>query len=233
MIPISDAPGRRYRFPFVMLAILVLNVLVFLYEITLPPDALQEFFQSAGVVPVEYTAGRDVPPPPPAGIVWLTLLTSMFMHGGFLHIASNMLYLFIFGDNVEDRLGHLGFLIFYFACGTAAGLTHVVFNSGSQVPSIGASGAIAGVLAGYLLLFPQAQVRTLVFIGPFITMTRISALILIGFWFLTQLLAGVASLGATTEQTAGIAFWAHIGGFIAGLILVNVFRLRQPAYSRR
>jgi len=143
--------------------------------------------------------------------------------------ATCSIFSFIFGDNVEDRLGHLGFLIFCVAGGIAAGLTHVVFNSGSQVPSIGASGAIAGVLASYLLLFPQAQVRTLVFIGPFITMTRISALILIGFWFLTQLLAGVASLGATTEQTAGIAFWAHIGGFIAGLILLNVFRLRQPA----
>jgi membrane associated rhomboid family serine protease len=232
MIPISDTPGRRYRFPFVMLAILVLNVLVFLYELMLPPDALQGFFQSAGVIPVEYTAGQDVPPPPPGSIVWLTLFTSMFMHGGFLHIASNMLYLFIFGDNVEDRLGHIGFLLFYLLCGLAAGLTHIFFNATSSIPSIGASGAIAGVLAGYLLLFPQAQVRTLLFLGPFITITRISALLLIGFWFLTQLLAGVASLGATTEQTAGIAFWAHIGGFIAGLILVNLFRLHRPAYYR-
>src|SRR5919108_2303857 len=142
MIPIGDDPGRRRSFPTVMLLILIANVLVFLYELALPPDALQGFFQAAGVVPAEYTTGQDVLPPAPYGVVYLTLLTSMFMHGGLLHIASNMLYLFVFGDNVEDRMGHLGFLLFYVLCGLAAGLTHIFFNASSQIPSIGASGAI-------------------------------------------------------------------------------------------
>ena len=164
---------------------------------------------------------------------WTTLFTSMFLHGGFLHIASNMLYLFIFGDNVEDRLGHLRFLLFYFLCGIAAGLTHIAFNANSALPSIGASGAIAGVLAAYLRLFPHAQVRTLIFIGPIVLVPRIAAAFLIIFWFATQFFSGITSLGATTDQTSGVAVWAHIGGFIAGLILLEVMRprTRRPALS--
>jgi membrane associated rhomboid family serine protease len=224
MIPIGDDPGRRHRFPFVTLLILAANVLVFVYQLSLGERALERLFYSAAVVPVEFTLGRDIPPPPPFGIGWLPLFTSMFMHGGFLHIASNMLYLFVFGDNVEDRLGHIGYILFYVLCGLAAGLAHVFLNPGSQVPSLGASGAIAGVLAGYLVLFPNAAIRTLVFLGPFITVTRISALFLIGFWFVTQLFSGLASLGPQTEQTGGVAFWAHVGGFVAGLVLVWLFR---------
>jgi membrane associated rhomboid family serine protease len=163
--------------------------------------------------------------------VYITLLTSMFIHGGFLHIASNMLYLWVFGDNVEDQLGHVTYLIFYVVCGIAAGLTHVLVNAGSTIPSVGASGAIAGVLGGYLLMFPGAQVRTLLFLGPIILFPRISAFILIGFWFITQLLSGVASLGMTSQQTSGVAFWAHIGGFVAGLLLALVLRPRQPSRS--
>jgi membrane associated rhomboid family serine protease len=155
----------------------------------------------------------------------------MFLHGGLLHIASNMLYLFIFGDNVEDRLGHLRFLIFYFVCGIVAGLTHIVVNADSTIPSIGASGAIAGVLAAYLRLFPHAQVRTLLFIGPFILVPRIAAAFLIIFWFITQFLTGILSLGATTEQTSGVAVWAHVGGFLAGLILVEVMRPRTRRFA--
>jgi len=133
-----------------------------------------------------------------------------------------MLYLFIFGDNVEDRLGHWRFLSFYFLCGIAAGITHIVINANSAVPSIGASVAIAGVLAAYLRLFPSADVRTLLFIGPFITIPRIRAAFLIVFWFITQFLTGVLSLGATTEQTGGVAVWAHVGGVVVGLILVQL-----------
>src|SRR6185436_16849514 len=120
----------------------------------------------------------------------------------------------VFGDNVEDRLGHFRFLIFYFVCGIAAGLTHILFNLNSQIPSVGASGAIAGVLAAYLRLFPHAEVRTLLFLGPFIAVPRIQAVFLIVFWFVTQFLAGVLSLGATREQTSGVATWAHVGGFV-------------------
>lgn len=229
MIPLRDDPGEpRRSFPIVMLGILLLNVLVFVFELGFGSDALDSLFLSAGVVPVEYTRGLEVGPPPPFGITWITLITSMFLHGGFLHIASNMLYLFIFGDNVEDRLGHLRFLLFYFACGIIAGLTHIVVNAGSDVPSVGASGAIAGVLAGYLRLFPHARVRTLVFVGPIIFVPRIAAGFLIVFWFVTQLFAGLTSLGATTDQSSGIAVWAHVGGFVAGLILIQVLRPRRP-----
>ena len=230
MIPISDSPGVRRLFPWVMLTILAVNVLVFVYELTLSDNALNGLFYSAGVVPVEFTQHREVGPPPPEGVTWLTLITSMFLHGGFLHIGSNMLYLFIFGDNVEDRFGHLGFLVFYFICGIVAGGTHILANAASAVPSIGASGAIAGVLAAYLVIFPKAKVRTLLFIGPFFTFTRISAFILIGFWFLTQLVTSIGSLGAPTEQTNGVAVWAHVGGFICGLLLTPLFRKRTPDY---
>ena len=225
MIPLKDYPGPRRTFPWVMLTILLVNVVVFVFELGVQTTGdLDALFSSAGVVPVEYTQGRNVGLPPPFGIVWLTLITSMFLHGGLLHIASNMLFLFIFGDNVEDQLGHGRFLVFYFLCGIAAGLTHIAANAGSAVPSVGASGAIAGVLAAYLRMFPSATVRTLLIIGPFITLPRISAALLIVFWFVTQFLAGITSLGAQTEQTSGVAVWAHVGGFVAGLILVQLMR---------
>jgi membrane associated rhomboid family serine protease len=236
MIPIRDDPGERRRsFPWVMLGLLVLNVLAFVFELGIgDTSALNNLFFAAGIVPVEFIHG-PLPgtPPPPFGLEWTTLFTSMFLHGGFLHIASNMLYLFIFGDNVEDRLGHFRFLLFYFLCGIAAGLTHIAVNASSDIPSIGASGAIAGVLAAYLRLFPHARVRTLLFIGPFILVPRIAAAFLIIFWFATQFFTGITSLGATTDQTSGVAVWAHVGGFIAGLILVEIMRRRtpQPALS--
>jgi rhomboid family protein len=225
VIPLSDDPPRRSA-PVVMIAIVLANIAMFLYELTLGDRALDQFFFSAGVIPSEYVTGRNIGPPPPGGLIYLTLLTSMFMHGGFLHIASNMLYLWVFGDNVEDRFGHLGFLIFYLAAGVVASLTHIFMNMGSQIPSVGASGAIAGVLGAYLVMFPGASIRTLVFLGPFILLPRISAIFLIGFWFLSQAFAGLASLGATSEQTSGVAVWAHIGGFIAGIVLVPLFRRR-------
>jgi membrane associated rhomboid family serine protease len=230
MIPIKDYPGPRRSFPWVMLTILTVNVLVFIFELGVgDTDSLDQLFLSAGVVPVEFTRGLLVGPPPPFNMPWITLFTSMFLHGGLLHIASNMLYLFIFGDNVEDRLGHVRFLIFYFLCGLAAGITHIVVNANSATPSVGASGAIAGVLAAYLVLFPHAQVRTLLLIGPFILMPRIAAGFLILFWFFTQFISGITSLGAATDTSGGVAVWAHIGGFIAGLILVQVMAPRPKA----
>ncbi|HEV7665423.1 MAG TPA: rhomboid family intramembrane serine protease [Chloroflexota bacterium] len=236
MIPLRDDPGERRRsFPWVMLSIVLLNIIVFVFELGVgDTGSLDNLFLAAGVVPVEFTRGVLVGPPPPLGMPWTTLFTSMFLHGGLLHIASNMLYLFIFGDNVEDRLGHLRFLLFYLLCGVIAGITHIVVNNSSTIPSVGASGAIAGVLAAYLRLFPHARVRTLIFIGPIVLVPRIAAAFLIIFWFATQFLSGVMSLGATSEQTSGgVAVWAHIGGFLAGLILVEVMRprSRQPALS--
>jgi membrane associated rhomboid family serine protease len=228
VIPLGDELRRR-RFPVVMLLILAANLLAFAYEWSLRGPALEQLVRSAGVIPAEYVAGQDLPPPAPAGIVYLTVLSAMFLHGGLLHLGSNMLYLLVFGDNVEGRLGHLGFALFYLLCGLIASAVYIYVNAGSQVPSVGASGAIAGVLAGYLVQFPQARIRTLVFLGPFILVPRIAAVFLIGFWFVTQLLSGLGSLGATTEQTTGVAFWAHIGGFVAGLVLVNVFRLFAPS----
>jgi membrane associated rhomboid family serine protease len=212
----------------------VLNVLAFVFELGVgDTNSLDNLFLAAGIVPVEFTRGALVGPSPPLGMPWTTLFTSMFLHGGLLHIASNMLYLFIFGDNVEDRIGHLRFLIFYFLCGLAAGITHIVANAGSSLPSIGASGAIAGVLAGYLVLFPHAQVRTLLFLGPFILVPRIAAAFLIIFWFITQFISSITSLGAPTESSGGVAVWAHVGGFVAGLILIQVMRprVRRPALS--
>jgi membrane associated rhomboid family serine protease len=227
MIPIRDDPGApRRSFPWVMLTLVAVNILVFLYELTVPDtSSLDLLFASAGVIPAEFTHHVFVAPPV-FNQLWLTLLTSMFLHGGLLHIGSNMLYLFIFGDNVEDRFGHFRFLLFYFICGIAAGITHIVANADSQAPSIGASGAIAGVLAAYLRLFPHARVRTLVFIGPLVLVPRIAAGFLIIFWFITQFVSGITSLGAATDTSGGVAVWAHIGGFIAGLILVSVMRPR-------
>lgn len=224
MIPIGDDPPPRHLFPIVTLALIIANIAAFIYELSVPDT--NTLFRSAGVTPLEFATGRDLPPAAPLNSYLATLLTSMFLHGGFLHIGSNMLFLWIFGDNVEDRLGHVRYLVFYLLCGLGASAAHIFFNLQSNIPSVGASGAIAGVLAGYLLLFPTAQVRTLLFIGIFITVTRVPAIIMIGFWFVTQLLSGVASLGQT-EQTAGVAFWAHIGGFVAGLPLVLM--LRRPA----
>lgn len=205
-----------------MLLLLLANVAVFLYQLRLG-RAVELWVQSVGLIPVELLSGVDLPPPAP-GPVGVTLFTSMFVHGGFLHLGSNMLYLWVFGDNVEDAFGHLTFFLFYAACGVAAGLAHAFINPDSVIPSVGASGAIAGVLGGYLSFFPQASIRSLVIFGPFITVTRLSALFVIGFWFVMQLLSGLAALEVSTAQSAGVAFWAHIGGFIAGLIISLLLR---------
>ncbi|MBX5490966.1 MAG: rhomboid family intramembrane serine protease [Chloroflexi bacterium] len=223
MIPLKDEPQTRSA-PMVTVALLLLNILAFLYEVSLGPQ-LELFVRAYGAVPLEIVTGRDLGPPAPLGIPYLTLFTSMFLHGGLLHLASNMLYLWIFGDNVEDAFGHLGYLLFYFVCGIGAHLAQIAIDPTSQVPSIGASGAIAGILGAYIVLFPSAQVRTLLFLGPLILLPRIPALVLIGVWFLTQLVSGLGQLGIATE-TGGVAFWAHIGGFVVGALLTLLFRPR-------
>ena len=208
--------------------LLALNVLAFFLELGQEtPAALQSFIQAWGVVPKEYSAGQDLAPYIPAPF-WVTLATSMFLHGGFAHLGGNMLYLWIFGDNVERRLGHARFLIFYLVCGVAAGLAHILFNSRSGVPTVGASGAISGVLGGYLLLFPQNRVRVMTSAG----ITAVPAVVMLGLWILIQFVSGFGTI-ARTEETGGVAYMAHIGGFLAGMALVTAMgaRRRRPALA--
>ena len=221
MLPVEDIVEQRRPFPFVTLAIVALNVLVFLYELSLSPEALTAFVETWGLVPADLTRPGDTGP---AALAILTLLTSMFIHGGFLHILGNMIFLWVFGDNVEGALGHGTYLLFYLLVGIIAGLSQVAVAPFSEIPAIGASGAIAGVLAAYLLLFPHARVRTLLFLGPFITLGWVAAIVLIGFWFILQLAQGLISLGMVTAETGGIAYFAHIGGFLAGLALTLAIR---------
>jgi membrane associated rhomboid family serine protease len=216
MVPLSDEASRR-AFPAVTVGILLLNVLVFLYELGLG-DGVQRLVEAAGVVPAEYACRCDLPPAD-VGPFWVTLLTSMWLHGGWLHLVGNMAYLWIFGDNVEDAFGRAGYLAFYLASGVAAGLTQVLADPSSTLPGIGASGAIAGVLAAYVVLFPSAPIRTLLVAGPFVTLRRVPALVLIGVWFLLQLLDGVASIADTATTSGGVGYWAHVGGFVFGLVV--------------
>jgi len=224
MLPLKDTVPAR-SFPVVNWLLIAANIVLFFVELSLGPDA-EALTAALGVVPTRLLAN------PTLGQL-ATLVTSMFLHGGWLHLLGNMLALYIFGDNVEDRLGHGSYLIFYLVCGLAAGLTHVLFNPTSPVPSIGASGAISGVMGAYFLLFPTARVITLIplFILPWIV--EIPALIYIGFWFLSQLLNGTLEIVAGAQAYGGVAWWAHAGGFIAGLVLVGLFARRQyvrPVY---
>jgi len=231
MIPIrDDIPSRSY--PVVSVSLIVINVLAFLYELTLGSEGLELFFQEYAVIPARYFAAGYVDPFGRIHQFGLTdlvvpVFTAMFLHGGWLHVGGNMLYLWIFGDNVEDRMGRGRFLIFYFLCGVLATVAHIVFNPESRAPSLGASGAIAGVLGAYLLLYPRARVITVVPIFFFIQFIPIPAFIVLGVWFLQQFFAGAMSLGAASAQTGGVAWWAHIGGFIAGMALVHLFKRKD------
>ena len=216
MFPIGDENDHA-GIAFISIGLILLNALAFVFEISRPEEAVQAFIFSWGVVPLEYTAGSDLPPHIPYPF-WTTLLTSMFLHGGWGHLGGNMLFLWIFGDNIEHRLGHLRFLLFYLACGLAASVAHIAFNSGSRIPAVGASGAISGVLGGYLLMFPRNQVYVLTWGG----VMAVPAIFMLGLWIVTQFVNGVGSFAAT-EETAGVAYMAHIGGFAAGLILAPLF----------
>jgi membrane associated rhomboid family serine protease len=216
MFPIGDDRVQGGPPPIITFGLIALNVLVFLLELAQPSEgALQSFIQAWGVVPAEYAAARDLPPAIPLPF-WSTLLTSMFLHGGWMHLGGNMLYLWIFGDNLEKVMGALRFVLFYLLCGLAASLAFIAFGAGSNVPAVGASGAISGVLGGYLLLFPQNRVRILTRGG----IASVPAIVVLGFWILIQFINGIGSLAATTE-TGGVAYMAHVGGFIAGLVLVK------------
>ncbi len=186
-------------------------------------DAAVDFVYRFSLIPYRFLLLA----PRAAGEI-LTPVTAMFLHGGWMHVIGNMLYLYIFGDNVEDRLGRGRFLVFYLACGVLSFLVQVLFNARSMVPNIGASGAIAGVLGAYLVLFPRARVLTIVPLLIFFPVVEIPAFVFLGFWFLIQFLSGAASLGASSPMAGGIAWWAHIGGFLAGIVLLKVLLPRDP-----
>ncbi len=212
MIPLRDSV-RPQKYPFVNILFIVLNIAVFAYQLGLEQEQLLQLYHDFGVIPRRFldllgeTLGRQL---------WLPVASSMFLHGGWLHLLGNMLYLWVFGDNVEDRFGHGGYILFYLFSGTAASLVHIAMNPLSDVPTIGASGAVAGVLGAYLVLFPRARVLTLVPIGFFLTTIHLPAMLFLFFWFLIQLInAGLLAGFATSAQA--VAWWAHIGGFIAGL----------------
>jgi membrane associated rhomboid family serine protease len=218
----------------VTLSLIIINGLVFLYQLMLQgqPSIYHDAFGQAlskadifilqyGLIPRELTHLRDLPPLIPFPI-WVTLFTSMFLHGSIFHIGGNMLYLWIFGDNVEDAMGHFKFLIFYLLCGAIAALSQVMVSINGANPIIGASGAIAGVLGAYMMLFPYSRILTLVFFFFFIRFIEIPAMVILGFWFIYQLLLAPSGLGSG----GGVAFFAHIGGFLAGALLVYIFKKR-------
>jgi membrane associated rhomboid family serine protease len=220
MFPIGDDDIRTKRVPWVTWVLIALNVLVFLYELTLSQSQLEQFFMTYGVVPAQILQGENL----------FSLLTSMFLHGGWLHILGNMLFLWVFGDNIEAVLGDLLYIVFYLAGGLAASVAHILLSPGANVPSLGASGAVAAVLGAYVVMFPKSQVRVLYF-AFFIGVTRVAAVVFLGFWFIMQLFNGVASLGVQTAQTGGIAYWAHIGGFVFGVLVGFFFRAQAVRYK--
>jgi membrane associated rhomboid family serine protease len=207
MFPIGDDNSARRSVPVVTYVLILLNVLVFLLELSLG----EQFIVQWSVVPRRLLANpaSDFP----------TLFTAMFMHAGWMHLLGNMLYLWIFGDNVEDALGHVKFLLFYLICGLAADAAQILVGPGSNIPNLGASGAIAGVLAAYLVMFPRGQVRVLMGYG----VIPMPALVVIGFWFLLQLVSGIGTISSTAE-TGGVAYMAHVGGFVAGLAMAFILR---------
>lgn len=240
LIPIHDENPTR-SLSWLTLALIALNVIAFIMEPSFgsppaPRDAASAeafcrtttFFYRWGTVPREITSGNQVPFPIegcPSGIevgdksIYLSLLTSMFLHGGFLHIAGNMLFLWVFGNNIEDRLGRFKYLIFYLVCGVAASLAHIYTNTQSVVPSIGASGAVAGLLGAYLVLFPHARITTIVPLFFFLQVVRLPAVVVLGLWFVYQFFIGAAQ----QIGEAGVAWMAHVGGFVTGLILIIPF----------
>ncbi len=217
LIPLKDNnPSRSY--PVVNITLLFANVVVFLYQLALPPYDQKLFILSNATIPARIPAFLDGHMGFEAA--FLPLITSMFLHSGFLHLAGNMLFLWIFGDNVEDVFGHLPYLFFYLTCGLGAGLLHVLFNLGSTIPALGASGAISGVMGAYMVLFPRERILTLVFIF----VVPIPAVFILGYWFLLQFLAGIDALGSSAK--GGVAVWAHVGGFLLGVLLTQLVRRR-------
>jgi rhomboid family protein len=226
MLPIKDDAPRSTT-PYVTYFLIALNVVIFLFELTLPRRELNGFMFQFALIPQHTSAWirGDLP----ASLAFFPLLTSMFLHAGWQHVIFNMWGLAIFGDNVEDRLGHFKYLVFYLLCGLGAGVTHLIFNFGSRLPTVGASGAIAGVMGAYFLLFPGARVLTwwvfFVFWFP--------AWLVLGYWFVINFLSGAATAfaTATSDAAGGVAFWAHVGGFVTGIVLIKIMAPRRNVYA--
>jgi len=213
VIPLRDVIPSRST-PYITVTIIVLNSLAWLYELALPRDILPIFLQIYGVVPADFSAP--------------TLVSSMFLHGSWMHFIGNMWYLWIFGDNIEDRVGHGRFVVFYLLCGIVAALGHIAMDPESTLPTIGASGAIAGVMGAYFVLYPQSRVLTLIPLIIFYEIIELPAVLLLGFWFLMQLFSAGAIAVTTSTASGGVAFMAHIAGFLMGMGGVFVFRRRRP-----
>src|SRR5215813_8699773 len=213
MIPLRDViPSRTV--PYLTVTIIILNALAWFYELSLPREDLPVFLQQFGVVPAYFAAP--------------TLISSMFLHGSWSHVLGNMWYLWIFGDNVEDRMGHFRFLVFYLLCGIVAAFGQILIDPTSTLPTIGASGAIAGVMGAYFVLYPQSRVLTLIPLIVFWEIIELPAILLLGFWFLMQLFsAGAIAVTSATHGSGGVAFMAHVAGFLTGIVGVMVFRKRQ------
>ena len=212
MFPLYDENPTRIT-PYFTYGLIGMNVLVFLHEVSLSNTQLEQFFQLYAVIPQQLTTNWSGE--------WTTLFTSQFLHGGWWHLISNMIYLWVFGNNIEDRLGHLKYLFFYLTCGALAALCQWFIGINSIIPSLGASGAISGVLGAYLIWFPRARITTLIFLGFFITTINVPALVIIGIFFIQNLISGFASLQTAAKmsvESGGVAYWAHLGGFIVGMI---------------
>ncbi len=220
MIPLRDKNPTK-RFPYMNICIIVINVAVFAYEVS-QGSALEEFIHRFSVIPADVVSSLQ------RHAFFETsfrgIFTSMFLHAGWLHLGGNMLYLWVFGDNIEDKLGHARYVFFYLICGVVSSALYVYVDPHSTVPTIGASGAISGVLGAYILLFPKARILTVIPIFIFLQFVELPALIVLGLWFVLQFFSGLASLGYQTAEAGGIAWWAHIGGFVAGLILIFPMR---------
>jgi membrane associated rhomboid family serine protease len=223
VLPISDDNRGRRTQPVVTWALIAINVVIYAYQWTLDDRDLFLFLDKWATVPAEITSGQ----------AYFTLITCAFLHGSWFHLGSNMLFLWIFGDNVEDVMGHAKYLVFYLITAGAASYAQVLVDTGSRIPLVGASGAVSGLLAAYIVMFPRGRIHTLIFLGIFITMASLPAWIMIGYWILIQVFSGVGSLSTVGDAGGGVAFFAHIGGFIAGLLLVWLFRdkRRQDAQN--
>ena len=214
MFPVGDTDIRDAGPAVITTALLILNIIAFGIELAVGVAGIDQLFRQYGVVPTQIAQGRQL----------YSLFTSMFLHGGWMHLISNMVFLMVFGDNIEIVLGKIGYLLFYLGGGIAASVTHIVVNWGSSMPSVGASGAIAAIMGAYIVMFPRSRIKVLYFSWLGIGITRITAILFLGFWALMQFLNGIAALGAETAQTGGVAVWAHIGGFVAGLVIGVLFR---------
>ncbi len=217
MIPLRDTQPSFSK-PLVTGLLIAINILIFLYEFSLDPFSLNHFIMEYGVVPSRFQ--------------YLDLISSMFLHGGWFHLLGNMWFLWIYGDNVEDVLGHHKYLLFYILCGVAAGMVQVLTNPGSRIPTVGASGAIAGVMGAYLIKFPRSKIVTLVPIFIFVTTMEIPAVFMLLYWFVLQIFSGFGSAGTSNVSQGGVAWFAHIGGFLAGMLLIKIMGTKDR-YSNR